>query len=404
MSNENTNIINTTKSSENDVGSKKKDMPRYYGNMDEKLSLEDALEQYESLIFKDTISPRKSIKEYKNELNINSISEVSDIIFKSSLDVNNGELVVVGLLALSPNNVSHLPPTEKDGIIGLSILSNALSNLGLTVIILTDSINQPVISDVLNKESYFRNYVNINQEIGFPPKDFLIEKGKIYVVGVVPQPGIDSEWEEFLDDLCTKFKILISLGRPSRDTDTGIYKNSRGLRMNHYCSDLESIFINAIKENSIPTIALSDSCDNQLGIYSKNDKRKQHNARYVLLSHKNDWVCYFLTASIALRLSDRFKNSILNDKGGDSEGKVDTVNHTVTDINKKILLELYLSIFPNEEVFIYLNEKVKELQVWDTLFGEGLIKGFTLENDWEVRMKIRRVANQFGVSVDFNSV
>ncbi|KAH7649184.1 hypothetical protein FG379_001541 [Cryptosporidium bovis] len=403
MSEENNiNVLNVTKSSENDTDTKKMAFPRYYGNMEEKLSLDDALEQYESLIFKDTISPRKSIKEYKNEISINTISEVSDMIFRSSLNIKDGELGIIGLLALSPNNVSHLPPTEKDGIIGLSILSNALSNLGLTVVILTDSINQPIISDILSNENYFKNYVDINQEIGFPPKNLLFEKGKIYVVGVVPQPGIDSEWEEFLNNTHNQFSMLISMGRPSKDEETGIYKNVRGLRMNHYCSDLEGMFIDTIKKNNIPTIALSDSYENQLGIYSKNDKRNKHNAKYILLSHKNDWVCYFLTASIALRLSNKLKNS--NNNFSDSDNSTEKSSDTINNISKKVLLELYLSIFPNEEVFIYLNDKVKELQVWDTLFGEGLIKGFTLENDWEIRMKIRRIANQFGIPVDYNNV
>ncbi|KAJ1604303.1 hypothetical protein OIY81_3756, partial [Cryptosporidium canis] len=284
-------------------------LPSYYGDMSKELTLEEALKQYDQLAIKDTISPRKSIKENLGKLNPSSIMEVSSKIYElNQLSDENSENVI-GIFALSPSNISHLPPTEKDGLSGLAILSNALSNLGFTVVIMTDSINQPVISQILSNNELFKYYVDINQEIGDAPKDLILEKRKTYVIGVVPDPGIDSEWVEFLDNIQKKFNILMVLGRPSKDLETGIYKNSRGLRMNHYCSNLEGIYMNIMnQENKIPTFAFSDTSDNQLGAIQSDDNRSQYNANHIIVSHTLDWVCYFLTASIALRFISNIRN------------------------------------------------------------------------------------------------
>lgn len=374
-------------------------MPSYYGDMNQILTLEEALKQYDQLKLKDTISPKRSIKEYADKIKLSSISEVSNKIYEMSLNNGTNTENVIGIFALSPSNVSHLPPTDKDGLEGLAILSNALSNLGFTVVIMTDSINQPVISQILNNNELFKYYVDINQEVGYAPKDLNLEKRKTYVIGVVPDPGIDSEWVEFLDNIQKKFSLLMVLGRPSRDLETGIYRNSRGLRMNHYCSNLEGIYINIMQqENKIPTFAFSDSSENQLGIYQDDDKRSQYNANYIIVSHTVDWVCYYLSAGIALRFISNIKNLYANNNTNKEN------NQTVDEINTKMLHDAFQSFFPNEDTFIYLNEKIKELEVWDTQYGNEIKKGLTTENDWETRMKIRRIVSQFGVSIEFKHV
>lgn len=397
---ENINIANVQRveNSETAKVEEVKLLPRYYGDMSQVLTLEEALKQYDQLTLKDTISPKRSIKENADKLSLSSIVEVSDKIYEMSLRADDKAEKVIGIFALSPNNISHLPPTEKDGLAGLAVLSNALSNLGFTVVIMTDSINQPVISQILDNNELFKYYVDINQEIGNAPKDLNLEKRKTYVIGVVPDPGIDSEWVEFLDGIQKKFSSLMVLGRPSRDLDTGIYRNSRGLRMNHYCSNLEGIYMNILnQENKIPTFAISDSSENQLGVYQSDDNRSQYNANYILVSHTIDWVCYYLTAGIALRFVSNIKNLYANSNKEENSQAID-------EVNAKMLQDAFQSFFPDEETFIYLNEKIKELEVWDTQYGDVVKKGFTVENDWEIRMKIRRIVSQFGVSIDFKHV
>ncbi|CUV05543.1 unnamed protein product [Cryptosporidium hominis] len=375
-----------------------KPLPSYYGDMSQVLTLEEALKQYDQLKLKNTISPRKSIKEYADKLKLSSIAEVSKLLYEISLNNDSDTNNVIGIFALSPNNVSHLPPTEKDGLSGLAVLSNALSNLGFTVVIMTDSINQPVISSILSNNELFKHYVDINQEVGYAPKDLNLEKRKTYVIGVVPDPGIDSEWEEFLDNIQKKFSLLMVLGRPSRELDTGIYRNSRGLRINHYCSNLEGIYIKIMQqENKIPIFAFSDSSENQLGVYQKDDNRSQYNANYIIISHTVDWVCYYLSAGIALRFISNIKNLYADNNNKEN-------NQTVDEINAKMLRDAFQSFFPSEDTFIYLNEKITELEVWDTQYGDNIKKGFTIENDWETRMKIRRIVSQFGVSIEFEHV
>ncbi|KAJ1614189.1 hypothetical protein OJ252_726 [Cryptosporidium canis] len=400
MAENNINIANTHTIETNEVRKVEevRKLPSYYGDMSKELTLEEALKQYDQLAIKDTISPRKSIKENLGKLNPSSIMEVSSKIYElNQLSDENSENVI-GIFALSPSNISHLPPTEKDGLSGLAILSNALSNLGFTVVIMTDSINQPVISQILSNNELFKYYVDINQEIGDAPKDLILEKRKTYVIGVVPDPGIDSEWVEFLDNIQKKFNILMVLGRPSKDLETGIYKNSRGLRMNHYCSNLEGIYMNIMnQENKIPTFAFSDTSDNQLGAIQSDDNRSQYNANHIIVSHTLDWVCYFLTASIALRFISNIRNLYENNS-------IDENNKAIEEANAKMLHDSFQSFFPSEDTFIYLNEKIKELEVWDTQYGDIVKKGFTIENDWEIRMKIRRVISQFGVSIDFKHV
>lgn len=400
MTENNINIANVQRVECSETGKlgEVKPLPSYYGDMSQVLTLEEALKQYDQLSLKDTISPKKSIKENVERFSLSSIVEVSDKIYKMSLRTDEDAENVIGIFALSPSNISHLPPTEKDGLAGLAVLSNALSNLGFTVVIMTDSINQPVVSQVLGNSELFKYYVDINQEIGSAPKDLSLEKRKTYVIGVVPDPGIDSEWVEFLDSIQKKFSALMVLGRPSRDLETGIYRNSRGLRMNHYCSNLEGIYMNIIKqENKIPTFAFSDSSENQLGIYQSGDSRSQYNANHVLVSHTIDWACYYLTAGIALRFVSNIRNLYANSNKEEN-------NQVIDEVNAKMLQDAFQSFFPNEDTFIYLNEKIKELEVWDTQYGDVIKKGFTIENDWEIRMKIRRIVSQFGVSIDFNHV
>ncbi|OII72683.1 uncharacterized protein cubi_01633 [Cryptosporidium ubiquitum] len=398
------NSINTTnvKIVENKETSKLEKvnlLPSYYGDMNQVLTLEEALKQYDQLKLKDTISPKRSIKEYADKLKLSSISEVSNKIYEISSKNDTDADNVIGIFALSPSNVSHLPPTEKDGLAGLAILSNALSNLGFTVVIMTDSINQPVISQILSNSELFKHYVDINQEIGYAPKNLNLEKRKTYVIGVVPDPGIDSEWVEFLDNIQKKFSLLMVLGRPSKDLDTGIYRNSRGLRMNHYCSNLEGIYMKIVQQdNKIPIFAFSDSSENQLGVYQKDDKRSQYNANHIIVSHTVDWVCYYLSAGIALRFISNIKNLYANNNSNKENIQA------VEEINAKMLHDAFQSFFPGEDTFIYLNEKIKELEVWDTQYGNEIKKGLTIENDWEIRMKIRRIVSQFGVSVDFKHV
>ncbi|KAJ1607818.1 hypothetical protein OJ253_2168 [Cryptosporidium canis] len=400
MAENNINIANTHTIETNEVRKVEeiKKLPSYYGDMSKELTLEEALKQYDQLAIKDTISPRKSIKENLGKLNLSSIMDVSSKIYElNQLNDENSENVI-GIFALSPNNISHLPPTEKDGLSGLAILSNALSNLGFTVVIMTDSINQPVISQILSNNELFKYYVDIKQDIGDAPKDLILEKRKTYVIGVVPDPGIDSEWVEFLDNIQKKINILMVLGRPSKDLETGIYKNSRGLRMNHYCSNLEGIYMNIMnQENKIPTFAFSDTSDNQLGAIQSDDNRSQYNANHIIVSHTLDWACYFLTASIALRFISNIRNLYENNS-------INENNKAIEEANAKMLHDSFQSFFPSEDTFIYLNEKIKELEVWDTQYGDIVKKGFTIENDWEIRMKIRRVISQFGVSIDFKHV
>ncbi|KAF7455963.1 Serine/threonine protein kinase [Cryptosporidium felis] len=374
-------------------------LPDYYGNMQEKLTLDGALNQYDRLKLKDTISPKNSIKECVDSLNTSNVSEVSKLIIDYSSNIKGDSNTVIGIFALSPNNVSHLPPTEKDGITGLVVLSNALSALGFTVVIMTDSINQPILTQILSNTELFKYYVDINQEIGYAPKNLNLEKKKVYVVGVVPDPGIDSEWEEFLENIQKQFGMLFVVGRPSREIETGIYRSSRGHRINHYCSNLENIYIKVKQEDKIPTIALSDISENQLGIYQKDDSRNKYNANYIIVSHTIDWVCYYLTAGIALRFIADLRNLYFGE-----DRKADENSEAINEVNFKILQDSFQSFFPSEGTFIYLNDKIKELDVWDTQYGDGLKKGFTLESDWEVRMKIRRIVSQFGVPIDFVNV
>ncbi|KAH8583209.1 uncharacterized protein ELE39_002907 [Cryptosporidium sp. chipmunk genotype I] len=390
--------VQTVENKETNKLEEVKVLPSYYGDMSQVLTLEEALKQYDQLKLKDTISPKKSIKKYADKLKLSSITEVSKTIYEIILKNDTNADNVIGIFALSPSNVSHLPPTEKDGLSGLAVLSNALSNLGFTVVIMTDSINQPVISQILSNSELFKHYVDINQEVGYAPKGLNLEKRKTYVIGVVPDPGIDSEWEEFLDNIQKKFSLLMVLGRPSRDLDTKIYRNSRGLRMNHYCSNLEGIYIKIMQqENKIPIFAFSDSSENQLGVYQKDDNRSQYNANHIIVSHTVDWVCYYLSAGIALRFISNIKKLYANNDNKEN-------NQTVDEINAKMLRDAFQSFFPSEDTFIYLNEKIKELEVWDTQYGDKIKKGFTSENDWEIRMKIRRVVSQFGVAIEFNHV
>ncbi|KAL7068901.1 hypothetical protein ACR3K2_06660 [Cryptosporidium serpentis] len=402
-------------------------LPKHYNDTDTKLSTEEAIFRLENLMIKDTISPKKCIKD--KLINTSSLKVVSELLisFANNQIIKEGVseeisanitrsqdiasiIKIVGILALSPSNVSHLPPTELDGVTGLMILANTLSNIGISVVIMTDSINQPIMKQMF--EIYDCNYKDIHQEIGYPPDVFELEQGKIYIVGVVPLPGITDEWQKSLDKLYKKFQLVITLGRIQKDLSTGIYRNTRGLRMNHYCADIDSIFYKA-KEDCITTIAISDFSYKQLGSdltddhkindentnIDKNNKNQmisdikdkgkisKYLADHILVGHTVDWACYFLTSCIGLL----YKKSEISQI-------IDNLN------NSKELKTLPFETFlPQEETFQTINNKIIELEIWDSKYGSTLKKGFSSERDWEVRMKIRRVANQVGLSVYYEN-
>ncbi|EEA08099.1 uncharacterized protein CMU_032410 [Cryptosporidium muris RN66] len=401
-------------------------LPKHYNDTDTKLSIEEAIFRLENLMIKDTISPKKCIKD--KLINTSSLRVVSELLISFAnnqiikevseeiiTDITRSQDItsmtkVVGILALSPSNVSHLPPTELDGVTGLMILTNALSNIGISVVIMTDSINQPIMKQMF--EVYDCNYKDIHQEIGYPPDVFELEQGKIYIVGVVPLPGITDEWQKFLDKLYKKFQLIITLGRIKKDLSTGIYRNTRGLRMNHYCADIDSIFYKA-KEDCITTIAISDFSYKQLGsdlsgdheinnentYIDKNNENKiisdnrdkerisKYLADHILVGHTVDWVCYFLTSCIGLL----YKKSEISQI-------IDNLNN-----NKELRTLPFEDFLPQEETFQTINNKILELEIWDSKYGSTLKKGFSYERDWEVRMKIRRVAAQVGLPVYYEN-
>jgi len=148
----------------------------------------------------------------------------------------------VCIIALSPSNSNHIPPTELDGVHGLLHLCKVLATLGLKCVILTDSVNTRVIHQLLTNFSGTCNFYNNKEEensIIFPQP---VNDNKIQLRGFIPTSAWDEKWEASLRSIYSSCDYILSLKHLGKSSESNHYYLPHGATADEYVAPFELIF------------------------------------------------------------------------------------------------------------------------------------------------------------------